>query len=268
MDAGTKEMIHGIIDQAKKLEGLMKELDSPLNDVQKRNLDSEMIHIDSALCCAECIYSVVTRIDDALHHPKEYSEPEPTPPYDGSAESVYNRLCEIRKEWKDIFFSDSIDKRKHAFLAAHVCFSQWTNEIFIYTEYLGRKYGLLPSEVRIGSDRMVDLGVYNPRFNRVSYNRRLVQDPSYALITVIHELCHVRHPTHSREFWKLYEDVCISEGILLDRVLGNHKSLRELKIEDIPYRWKPEIDYFTSNMQITIDKSIRASRYSSKSFTE
>ena len=45
-------------------------------------------------------------------------------------------------------------------------------------------------------------------------------------------------------------------------------AIRILNIEDIPYRWKPEIDYFTSNMQITIDKSIRASRYSSKSFTE
>ena len=34
----------------------------------------EMIHIDSALCTAQCLYSVVTRIDDALHHPEEYLE--------------------------------------------------------------------------------------------------------------------------------------------------------------------------------------------------
>ena len=76
--------------------------------------------------------------------------------------------------------------------------------IFTYTEYIGRN------------------------------NRRLVQDPSYALITVIHELYHVRHTAHSREFWQLYEDVGISEGILLERVPEENKSLNELKTEDIP----------------------------------
>ena len=74
MDEGTKEMIQGIIHQAKILEELMKELESPLDEIQKRNLDDEMIHIDSALCTAQYLYSVVTRIDDALHHPEEYLE--------------------------------------------------------------------------------------------------------------------------------------------------------------------------------------------------
>ena len=56
MDEGTKEMIQGIIHQAKILEELMKELESPLDEIQKRNLDDEMIHIDSALCTAQCLY--------------------------------------------------------------------------------------------------------------------------------------------------------------------------------------------------------------------
>lgn len=43
----------------------------------------------------------------------------------------------------------------------------------------------------------------------------------------------MRYPNHSREFWQLYEDVCISEGVLLERALGDRKSLRELKIEKI-----------------------------------
>ena len=34
MDEGTKEMIQGIIHQAKILEELMKELESPLNEIQ------------------------------------------------------------------------------------------------------------------------------------------------------------------------------------------------------------------------------------------
>ena len=33
--------------------------------------------------------------------------------------------------------------------------------------------------------------------------------------------------------------------------------LIQLKVEDIPYRWKPQIDYFTSNEQLTIEKYLR-----------
>jgi hypothetical protein len=66
----------------------------------------------------------------------------------------------------------------------------------------------------------------------------------------------------------LYEDVCISEGVLLGRVLGERKSLRELKIENIPYRWMPTVDYFTDNEKITIEKIIKMSKCANKSFKE
>lgn len=267
MDEGTKEMIQGIIKQAKILEQLMTELESPLNDVQQRNLRNELFCMESALCYADCIHDVVSRIDNALHHPEAYPEPEPEPPYDGSAEAVHNRLCKIRDTWKDIFYPDSIDKRKHAFLIAHMCFADWTKEIFSYTEYLGVKYGLIPSQVKIGGASMKDLGVYNDRTGAISYNRRLVRDPAYAIITVIHELSHISFPNHSRQFWQLYEDICINEGILLERVLGGRKSLREIKKEDIPYLWKPETDYFTDNEIITIEKSLKMSDYGVRKFS-
>ena len=115
---------------------------------------------------------------------------------------------------------------------------------------------------------MVDLGIYNDANGSISYNRRLIRDPEYALITIIHELCHVRYPNHSREFWQLYEGICISEGVLLERALGDRKSLRELKIDKIPYRWKPTVDYFTDNEKITIEKIIKMTTYTSKSFKE
>ena len=104
---------------------------------------------------------------------------------------------------------------------------------------------------------MEDLGMYNPKYDKISYNRRLIKDPVYALITVVHELCHVKHSNHSPEFWRFYEDICVNEGLLLKRVLGDKRSLREIKIQDIPYRWTPEIDYFTSNEQITIEKCMK-----------
>ena len=140
--------------------------------------------------------------------------------------------------------------------------------MFKFTEHLGNKYGLLPLTVRIGGASMVDLGIYNDANGIISYNRRLIRDPEYAMITIIHELCHVRYPNHSREFWQLYEDVCISEGVLLERALGDRKSLRELKIEKIPYRWMPTVDYFTDNEKITIEKIIKMTKCANKSFKE
>ena len=72
MDEQTKKEIYEIIEQAKILEALMKELESALTEKQKNNLANEKFFIVSALCNAGCISDVVSRIDSALHHPEEY----------------------------------------------------------------------------------------------------------------------------------------------------------------------------------------------------
>ena len=72
MDEQTKKDIYEIIEQAKILEALMKELESALTEKQKNNLGSEEFFIDSALCNAGCISDIISRIDSALHHPEEY----------------------------------------------------------------------------------------------------------------------------------------------------------------------------------------------------
>ena len=54
----------------------------------------------------------------------------------------------------------------------------------------------------------------------------------------------------------------------MERVLGDRKSLRELKTDKIPYRWKPTVDYFTDNEKITIEKIIKMTTYTNKSFME
>ena len=76
MDEQTKKDIYEIIEQAKILEALMKELEleseSALTEKQKNNLASEEFFIDSALCNAGCISDIISRIDSALHHPEEY----------------------------------------------------------------------------------------------------------------------------------------------------------------------------------------------------
>ena len=72
MDEQTKKDIYEIIEQAKILEALMKELESVLTEKRKNNLASEEFFIDSALCNAGCISDIISRIDSALHHAEEY----------------------------------------------------------------------------------------------------------------------------------------------------------------------------------------------------
>ena len=72
MDEQTKKDIYEIIEQAKILEALMKELESALTEKQKNNLADEEFFIVSALCNAGCISDVVSRIDSALHDPVKY----------------------------------------------------------------------------------------------------------------------------------------------------------------------------------------------------
>ena len=205
-------------------------------------------------------------LKDLIGVKEKYSELKLEAIYNGEINEVYSRFCAIRDEWNSLYYPDTLDRRKGQFKKANECFESWVKEIFEYTEYLGNKYDLLPKEVKIGSDRMEDLGIYSPKFDRISYNRRLIKDPAYALVTVLHELCHVRYPNHSPKFWHLYEDVCISEGLLLKRVLGDKRSFRELKNKDIPYRWPLDIDYFTSNEQLTIEKCLKMYGYGSRLF--
>ena len=72
MDEQTKKNIYKILEQAKVLEELMKEVELPLSKQQLSNLKIEDFHINKALCWVDCISSVISRIDSALHHPEEY----------------------------------------------------------------------------------------------------------------------------------------------------------------------------------------------------
>lgn len=188
-------------------------------------------------------------------------------PYSGDAESVYSRLCTLRDRWWNIFTHPKHNKKQEQFMLAHTCFKEWTKEIFSYTEYIGGKYNLLPSHVRLGSNRMGNrLGLFNQEYSQVTYSRRLITSPFYTMIVVIHELCHGRYPGHSREFWQLYEDICFEETLLQKKVLGTKSSLRKFQIHEIPYRWDLQVAVLTKNMKEVIEKSIRISCYSTKDF--
>ena len=269
-----KELAAQILNEKYKAEAVMGNAAS-LSDIYSEDDFTNLINgyqytIDELRSVCEHLHEASVQyrfvLDDIKSVETKYSATDTSPAYDGEITSVHARLCNIRDKWNSLYHKDTTDGRKKGFKEANAYFEAWTKEIFDFTEHLGKKYNLLPKEVRIGEDRMVALGLYYRNSGRVSYNRRLIKDPVYALITVIHELCHVRCPNHSPEFWHLYEDICINEGILLNRVLGKRRSFRSINQADIPYRWTPEVDYFTFNEQLTIEKCLAIYGYGERHF--
>lgn len=86
------------------------------------------------------------------------------------------------------------------------------------------------------------------------------------MTTIIHELSHLQHFNHGQNFWQLYEDICISEGIPLRRVLGNKNSFDDIK-EQIPYRWDTRISVFTDREHRAIEKHMKLNRSFEWGFT-
>lgn len=59
-----------IVQQAKRLEELIREIEGPLTDEQSQNLNHEFFCMGAV--SVRPIGDVVSRIDSALHHPEEY----------------------------------------------------------------------------------------------------------------------------------------------------------------------------------------------------
>ena len=64
-------------------------------------------------------------------------------------------------------------------------------------------------------------GVCNTRNKRVTLNLELIKKPLFCLdYVIVHELSHLIHPNHSKDFWLLVEDNC-----------KNYKQIRKLMKE-------------------------------------
>ena len=59
-----------IVQQAKRLEELIMEIEGPLTEEQSKNLSHEFFGMGAV--SVRPIDDVVSRIDSALHHPEEY----------------------------------------------------------------------------------------------------------------------------------------------------------------------------------------------------
>ena len=170
------------------------------------------------------------RIDCALRHTEKYPMPDFGDRFNGNAESVYTALCLIRGKWNKLFEQKKVNTT-HAF----VIFSQWVDQVYKYAEYLSNKYRLGLRTMQITSIINVNGRCYWEE-DKILYNRKLLQQPEQTLRTIIHELCHLKYWDHKKDFWQFYEDICINEGVLLERVLSNNGRFEDIK-ENIPYRW-------------------------------
>ncbi len=73
------------------------------------------------------------------------------------------------------------------------------------SEEEAERLGVAYRRIRIGGQRTL-WGSCSPR-GTLSFNWRLVLAPTEVLdYVVVHELCHLRVPNHSRDFWRLVEE--------------------------------------------------------------
>lgn len=260
-----------IVQQAKRLEELIPDIEVVLTKMCEPTAYKQsepMAYEHSRHLVREALWGTtplrpiavfVSRIDKVMNQIKN-SEKETI--FNWDAADVYEKLCYIRDQWNAMFRQKGEDEQK-----VYIIFSQWTDLIYRYTEYIGNKYNLVAHTLRIGSFRMQGLGYCSKSITpRIGYNRRLIKDPGKAMTTIIHELCHLQHFNHGQNFWQLYEDICISEGILLRRVLGNKNSFDDIK-EQIPYRWDTRISVFTDREHRAIEKHMKLNRSFEWGFT-
>ena len=70
-----------IVQQAKRLEELITEIEGQLTDEQRKNLSHEFFCMGAVSITP--IGDIISRIDSALHHPEEYIDSEPGATFKG-----------------------------------------------------------------------------------------------------------------------------------------------------------------------------------------
>ncbi len=85
---------------------------------------------------------------------------------------------------------------------------------------LSRTYGLAkPLSIRWVTNQNSRWGSCTPTDSTIRINNRLAKVPTWVLdYVIVHEICHLRHPNHSAEFWSLVNTYPLTErarGFLL-----------------------------------------------------
>ena len=76
----------------------------------------------------------------------------------------------------------------------------WAEQIFDRTEYFSKQLNLYPNQIRIKSLRS-RWGSCSSKKN-INLNWKLIHTPLRVIdYVIVHELCHLVHMNHSKEFW-------------------------------------------------------------------
>ena len=93
------------------------------------------------------------------------------------------------------------------------------------TEYIGQYFsifanrGILQPEIKYRTMRST-WGVCRPTLGTITFNRRLIHQPlEFIEYVVVHELCHLIVPNHSRDFYNL-----------VGQLLPNHRKAEKMSI--------------------------------------
>ena len=252
--------LKALVKDARRLEILIAEIERNLTEQQEAYLDQEVFCMGNISKAP--MGEIVSHIDCALHHSEEYPKPEFEDSFNGDVESIYTALCIIKDKWKKLF-----EKRKVNTTHAFIIFNQWVDQVYKYTEYLNEKYSLGLRTLQITNSIYVYGLCYHDEA-RIKYNIELLLNPEHAIRVIIHELSHLKYSGHKKDFWQFYEDICINEGVLLERVLGNNERFDDIK-GSIPYKWPMEskADVLSEREEKVIDKFLRLTQYFRKSCT-
>lgn len=93
------------------------------------------------------------------------------------------------------------------------------------TEHYSKLLGLFPKKIVIKDQRSV-WGSCSSKGN-INYNYRLVMAPLEIIdYIVVHELCHLKHPNHSKEYWDFVEKIIPDYSLRRDYLKENGRLLR------------------------------------------
>lgn len=113
MEKKDIKKLKGIVEEARRLEKLIAEIEGGVSEVKDSHLNLELFCIGDVSKAS--IGDIVSCIDNALHHSNEYPEPVSEADFKGDAESVYEALCTIRDKWKILFQGKKV-YNSHAYL--------------------------------------------------------------------------------------------------------------------------------------------------------
>ncbi|MEY8215255.1 MAG: SprT family zinc-dependent metalloprotease [Colwellia sp.] len=104
--------------------------------------------------------------------------------------------------------TDPFERSKQIKKQLEVYFKQQAEQLIIERlELISKQISLSPTIINVRQYR-TRWGSCNNR-GEVSFNYLLMMTPSYVIdYVIIHELCHLEHLNHSKEFWQLVEKFC------------------------------------------------------------